>query len=53
MRWLLDPRAFNVLIIVLFLAAAVRWGFARNWPQTFYWIFAAGLNVAVTYMGSK
>lgn len=48
MTWLMDPRAFNVLIIVLFLAAAVRWGFAGNWPQAGYWASAALLNVFVT-----
>ena len=53
MKYLLDPRAFNVAIIVLFLAAAVRWAFARNWPQAAYWVSAAVLNVTVTLMGSK
>lgn len=48
MTWLADPRAFNVLIIVLFVAAAVRWAFAGNWPQAGYWLSAALLNVFVT-----
>lgn len=53
MRWLLDPRAFNVAIIVLFLAAAIRWAFARNWPQACYWVAAAALNISITFMGGK
>lgn len=53
MRWLLDPRAFNVAIIVMFLAAAVRWSFAKNWPQAAYWLAAAALNISVTFMSSK
>jgi hypothetical protein len=53
MRWLADPRAFNVAIIVMFLAAAVRWAAARNWPQASYWLAAAVLNVAVTFMAVK
>jgi hypothetical protein len=48
MTWLLDPRAFNVLIILLFIAAAIRWAFAGNWPQAGYWASAAVLNVFVT-----
>jgi hypothetical protein len=53
MRWWADPRAFNVVIIVMFLAAALRWAIARNWPQAAYWIAAAALNVAVTFMAVK
>lgn len=48
MNYVYDPRFFNVLIIVLFVAAAVRWAFAGNWPQAGYWISAALLNVFVT-----
>jgi hypothetical protein len=48
MNWILDPRAFNVLIILLFIAAAIRWAFAGNWPQAGYWASAAVLNVFVT-----
>lgn len=50
MSCLLDPRAFNVLIIILFLAAAVRWAYAGNWPQSGYWASAAVLNIFVTTM---
>ncbi len=46
-----DPRIFNVLIIVLFLAAAARWAFERNWPQVGYWMAAAALNVSILFMG--
>lgn len=48
MSWLLDPCAMNVLIIVLFVLAAIRWGFAGNWAQAGYWASAALLNVFVT-----
>lgn len=53
MKYLLDPRAFNVAIIVMFLAAAIRWALARNWPQASYWLAAAALNISITFMGSK
>lgn len=48
MIWLTDPRAMNVLIIGLFVLAAIRWGFAGNWAQAGYWASAALLNVFVT-----
>lgn len=51
MKYLLDPRAFNVLIMVMFAAASVRWAFARNWAQAGYWASACLLNLFVTMMG--
>jgi hypothetical protein len=53
MKWLLDPKLFNYLIIALFALAAIRWGIARNWPQVAYWIGAIILNLAVTMMAAK
>jgi Flp pilus assembly protein protease CpaA len=53
MTWLFDPRIFNWLIIAMFVAAAIRWAFAGNWPQTGYWLAAAALNIAVLFMGMK
>jgi len=53
MTWLTRPEAFNVLIIVLFICAAIRWGFAGNWPQCGYWLSAALLNICITMMGGK
>lgn len=48
MSFLSDPRAMNVLIIVLFVVAGIRWAFAGNWPQSGYWLSAALLNVFLT-----
>jgi hypothetical protein len=53
MSALFDPRLFNVVIILMFIAAAVRWAFERNWPQSVYWLSAAVLNAAVTMMAAK
>lgn len=50
MNFLMDPRAFNVVVIVWFLATALRWSFAGNWLQVGYWVSAAVLNVFVTAM---
>jgi hypothetical protein len=51
--WLLDPRAFNVLILILFAAAAIRWAVAGNWLQALYFLCAFGLNISVTWMDWK
>lgn len=53
MRYLTDPRAFSVLIIALFVLAALRWAFAGNWPQVIYWASGAALNCAVLAMGGE
>jgi hypothetical protein len=50
MKWLLDPMLFNVLILVLFAAASVRWAIAGDWKQALYWFAAFWLNVAVSAM---
>jgi NADH:ubiquinone oxidoreductase subunit 6 (subunit J) len=53
LNWLLDPRVFNYVIIVMFVFAAARWVWEKNWPQSVYWLSAACLNVAVTFMAAK
>ncbi len=53
MRWLLDPSIFNVLIILMFIAASVRWFIAGDGWQATYWMAGAILNIAVLGMGGK
>ena len=53
MTWLFHPALFNWIIIGMFIAAAIRWACASNWPQVVYWISGAALNVAVLFMGGK
>lgn len=50
MKYILDPRFFNVLIIVLFALATVRWIFAGSLKQSMYWGGALLINVAVTFL---
>jgi hypothetical protein len=50
MRFLLDPRLFNIVILVLFGATAIRWAIEKNWGQATYWLAALVLNIAVTFM---
>lgn len=49
MKFLLDPRLFNYLILVLFAFATVRWAFAGNYWESLYWLGAFILNIAVTW----
>lgn len=49
MTWLLDRRAFNVLILVLYLLNACRWALAGSWVDVCYWICAAGITATVTW----
>lgn len=47
MKYVNDPRAFEVAVIVLFLIVAARWVIAGNWPRAGYWASAAMLNVCL------
>jgi hypothetical protein len=49
MSILRDPRFFNFVIIGLFLCSAIRWAFARDWPNAIYWAAGAVINCAVTW----
>jgi Flp pilus assembly protein protease CpaA len=53
LNMLLDPRFFNVIIILMFITASLRWAYEKNWAQATYWCAAAVLNVAVTFMAAK
>jgi hypothetical protein len=49
MNWILDPRLFNYIILILFALAAIRWGYEGKWGDCLYWVSAIGLNAAVTW----
>lgn len=51
--WLTDPRAFSVIILVLFGLATIRYAFVGDWAQVMYNGCAFGLNIAVTFMFPK
>lgn len=48
-RLLLDPRAFNVLIMTLYVLNAGRWALARKWPDVCYWLSAFAITATVTW----
>lgn len=50
MRWLLDPKAFNYLIMALYGLNAVRWGIAGKPADVCYWLSALAITATVTFM---
>lgn len=53
MAFLFNPRAFDMAIVLMFLGAAIRWGFAGDWARAGYWTSAAVLNICISMMGAK
>jgi hypothetical protein len=49
MTYLLDPKIFNYLIMVLYLLNAVRWAFAGSKADTCYWLSALAITATVTF----
>ena len=47
--WLLDPKVFNVAIMVMYGLAAAAWAWHGKWPDALYWLFALGLTAVVTF----
>jgi hypothetical protein len=48
MYFLSDPRLFNIVIMLLFAASAVRWAFAGNYWQALYWSASLVITLAAT-----
>lgn len=49
MNLLLDPKAFNYLIMVLYFLNAGRWAFEGKWADVCYWLCALGITATVTF----
>ncbi len=49
LKWLLDPRIFNYIIMTLYALTATRWALAMRWPDMFYWLCALGITATVTF----
>lgn len=49
MRWLLDPKVFNYLIVLLYACSAIRWAIEGKWVDVLYWVSAIGITLAVTF----
>ena len=46
---LFDPRIFNWVIMGLYLANSVRWGFAGSIADVCYWLSALAITATVTF----
>jgi len=46
---LLDPRAFNFLIMGLYALNALRWAFNGSWADVSYWLSAFAITATVTF----
>jgi hypothetical protein len=47
--WLLDPKFFNYLIMLLYLLNSLRWACAGKWADTCYWLSAFAITATVTW----
>lgn len=49
MTWLMDPRVFNVLIMVLYVTAAAWWAWHGKYADTCYSLSAFAITATVTF----
>lgn len=49
LRLIRDPRAFNHLIMVLYLLNALRWAYERKPADVCYWLSALAITATVTF----
>lgn len=49
MKYLLDPKAFNYLLIVLYFLNSARWAVDGKWADVCYWLSALAINLTVTF----
>jgi hypothetical protein len=49
MALLLDPKAFNYLIMTLYVLNAGRWAIHGNWVDVCYWASAWAITATVTF----
>lgn len=50
MKWLLDPKLFNYLILSLYLFSAARWAVAKSLADCCYWLSAFAITFTVTFL---
>jgi hypothetical protein len=49
MKFLLDPRLFNYVIMALYTINAGRWAFAGKYADMCYWLSALAITATVTW----
>lgn len=48
-EWLMQPRIFNLVIMVLYSCAICWWSWHGRWVDALYWVFALGITATVTF----
>ncbi len=56
MNWILKliggikpQQILPLVLIIIDIGSAVPYAFAGDWRKVLYWLFAAGLNITVTF----
>lgn len=49
MKYLLDPKIFNYVIMCLYLLNSVRWFFNGSYADVCYWLSALAITATVTF----
>lgn len=50
MKFLLDPKIFNYVIMSLYLLNALRWGIEKKPADVCYWLCALAITATVTFL---
>jgi hypothetical protein len=50
MRFILDPKFFNYLIMVMYAMNATRWAVAGKLADVCYWLSALAITATVTFL---
>lgn len=50
MSWLLDPKLFNYVIMVLYALNAGRWALAGSLKDVCYWLSALAITATMTFL---
>jgi len=49
-KFLLDPKVFNYIIMVLYALNAIRWGIDGKINGVCYWLSALAITATVTFL---
>lgn len=49
-KWLLDPKLFNYLIMILYALNVARWSYQRSLADACYWGSALLITATVTFL---
>lgn len=50
MKWLIDPKLFNYVIMSLYGLNTLRWAYAGKIADVCYWLSALAITATVTFL---